>query len=215
MRAWRAAAATEGGLRAETLGQSSLSEHDSSYTNQETGAAGRRTEKNSPRARHGGGARVVTIVAIASLADLSPDDKQVACDAYSAEGRLEVHVQNLDGQGRVRVTDGSSPRWSPDGKRLAVAVRPQPDVPRQLLIVSAKGANAGVTARLSNGMGGFVSLSPDGKRLVFSNEYKIQIVDVDGVGPARLIAGQQSKNRYPDWSPDGQWIVFASDRESP
>jgi TolB protein len=103
--------------------------------------------------------------------------------------------------------------WSPDGKRLAVAVRTADGAKRQLMIVSADGAGKGVTLRMKSNLGGHVSFSPDGKQLVFSTDNSIHILDVDGKSPPRRVPSQRGKNRNPDWSPDGQWIVFTSDRD--
>ncbi len=103
--------------------------------------------------------------------------------------------------------------WSPDGKRLAVAVRTTAGAKRQLMIVSAEGSAKGVTMRMKSNLGGHVSFSPDGKQLVYSTDNTIHIVDVEGTKPPRKVAGQLGKNRNPDWSPDGKWIVFTSDRD--
>jgi Tol biopolymer transport system component len=104
--------------------------------------------------------------------------------------------------------------WSPDGSELAVVVRPKEGDRRHLMIVSTAGENQGVRRRAVGSMGGYLSYSPDGKRLVFGDEWKIRIMDVAGEGRARTVPGQKGKNREPNWSPDGKWIVFASDREA-
>ena len=106
--------------------------------------------------------------------------------------------------------------WSPDGKRLAVVVRPERGKSRELLLVDARGAAQGMTKRWRGEMGGHVSFSPDGKKLVFADALKMRIVDVEGDDQPRLLPGQAgTKNKHPCWSPDGQWIVFSSDRSGP
>jgi Tol biopolymer transport system component len=103
--------------------------------------------------------------------------------------------------------------WSPDGKWLAVAVRTEPGAQRQLMFVSAQGAAKGVATRLKSNLGGFVSISSDGKLIVFSINNTIHIARVDGGAAPRPVSWQRGKNRDPDWSPDGKMIVFASNRD--
>jgi Tol biopolymer transport system component len=103
--------------------------------------------------------------------------------------------------------------WSPDGKHLAVSVRPVPRVRRQVLIVSAQGAEHGLNVRLQNEAGGQMGFSPDGKHLAFDNAFFIHVVEVDGKSEARQLPDQKALNRDPNWSPDGQWLVFTSNRD--
>jgi len=50
---------------------------------------------------------------------------------------------------------------------------------------------------------------------VFSNKYKLYTVEVEGKTAPKLIPGQVGRNKSPDWSRDGKWIVFSSDRKTP
>lgn len=60
------------------------------------------------------------------------------------------------------------------------------------------------------------SFSPDGKHLVFSSNFHppdswIYSIDLDGKNLKRLV-GDEFRNWFGDWSPDGTKIAFASDR---
>ncbi len=104
--------------------------------------------------------------------------------------------------------------WFPDGKRLAVVARPEPRKHRQLLFVSTEGEEHGLHERLESEMSGFVSFSPDGKKMLLDNQYKVHIVDVEGTSEPVTIKGQQGANTEADWSPNGERIVFTSSRDT-
>lgn len=106
-----------------------------------------------------------------------------------------------------KVFDGFA--WSPDGSQMAVVVRPAVGSKRHLRFVTPTEQAADVASRLQNEMGGFVSYSPDGKQLVFSDAMLLRIVDVEGEAPARKIPGQTGLNRHPAFSPDGKWIAYS------
>ncbi len=103
--------------------------------------------------------------------------------------------------------------FSPDGSRLAVTVQNVGDTRRKLLIVDRLRADAASRVRLQSDLGGVVSFSPDGKRLVYSSGFQLYIIEVEGVQPSRLVPGQRGRNHHPHWSPDGRSIVFVSDRK--
>jgi len=80
------------------------------------------------------GGEPTKIVDDAIYADWSPDGRQIAFVRWPSEGGSVVYVAGLDGGAETVVhrfpsQRGSSPRWSPDGKTIAVAIndmgRPQ------------------------------------------------------------------------------------------
>ncbi|KAL5559664.1 hypothetical protein UlMin_035875 [Ulmus minor] len=73
----------------------------------------------------------------------------------------------------------------------------------------------------TNGNNAFPSPSPDGKQIVFrsgrtghKNLYIIDAVDGEEGGLQRLTNGPWTDTMC-SWSPDGDWIAFASDRDDP
>ena len=51
--------------------------------------------------------------------------------------------------------------------------------------------------------------SPDGKQIAYHKSYQIYIADADGAN-ARHIETGQSFNFVPQWSPDGEWLLFVA-----
>ncbi len=51
--------------------------------------------------------------------------------------------------------------------------------------------------------------SPDGKQIAYHKSYQIYIADADGAN-ARRIDTRQPFNFAPQWSPDGEWLLFVA-----
>jgi TolB protein len=109
----------------------------------------------------------------------------------------------------------TGPCWSPDGKLIACVGHRPLGPRRELLLVSPLGMERGLRPRLqtAGGMSGRVTFSPDGKRVAYSAAYMILTLEVAGDSRPRLLPDQKGQNFEPDWSPDGQWLVFTSDRQ--
>ncbi len=103
--------------------------------------------------------------------------------------------------------------WSHDGSLLAVVTRPTAGVRRELFVLDPSGQDTQLRSRAKGEMGGFISFSPDDKQLVFSDALRIRIVDAEGDARPRIVPGQKGHNRHPNWSPDGEWIVFVGSTE--
>ncbi|REK12450.1 MAG: hypothetical protein DWQ37_11995 [Planctomycetota bacterium] len=144
----------------------------------------------------------------------SPDGRSLAvCTGNNVQVR-----DMISGEQRALLADGvygvfKGMDWSPDGKHLAVAIRPQQGAKRELVILDTDKESQQAAPRLQNAMGGQISYSPDGKRVVFANGYLMYFLELDKDEWPRLIPGQRGKNMHPAYSPDGKTIAFASDRE--
>ena len=109
------------------------------------------------------------------------------------------------------VINGASPKWSPDGERIAFHSRR--DRRWGVYIANADGSDV---TRLSTGgsFTGSPSWSPDGQRIAFVSDragnYEIFSMNADGSDLVRLTDSRYADDGAPAWSPDGQRIVFRS-----
>src|SRR5207253_11458661 len=53
------------------------------------------------------------------------------------------------------------------------------------------------------------SASPDGQRISYHKSYQVYLADADGSNAQRVQTGQPF-NFVPQWSPDGQWLLFVA-----
>jgi TolB protein len=161
--------------------------------------------------------------------DFSRDGKRLAFDQLAENSPGQVYIATADGNGPRIIArcpwpecELGEPAWSPDGKRLAVAIATelQPDAPPNrmglaIIDVARQTRQQIVDHTAQAGQDHFPRWSADGRRLVFWRERErsggiqtaVFVVNVDGTGlrqltPWSLLAGD------PDWSPDGSLIVF-------
>jgi Tol biopolymer transport system component len=103
------------------------------------------------------------------------------------------------------------PAWSPDGQWIAFT-RFNDDI--GLVAVFVMRAD-GTHVRQITERGGGPMWSPDGTRLAFSRTtptggLAIFTVRLDGTHLRRITPWSLRAGQQPDWSPDGQWILFES-----
>lgn len=157
---------------------------------------------------------------------ISPQGDRVAYVA-TEDGLFDVYVAPTGARGEPeKLVDGQdntqfeslrllSPglSWSPDGRRLAVAVTSGPS--DAIALVDTRTGDveavrpAGVDAILS------VAWSPDGGRIAFEGtagaHSDIYTVDL-GTGAVANLTRDLYSDHAPAWSPDGSALVFHSDR---
>jgi Tol biopolymer transport system component len=142
----------------------------------------------------------------------SPDGDWLAFDAYEAgSNRSECWVSKTDGSEMRQLTQGATPRWSPDGESL-IFMREDQDDPSNdqgMFVIKRDG-----TGERRVGDGRWPDWSPDGKRIAFSLGgrrgrfggsrvfARVQIADSDGSNRKEIADGD-----CPTWSPDGKWLV--------
>ncbi|KAG6556748.1 hypothetical protein Mapa_001692 [Marchantia paleacea] len=148
--------------------------------------------------------------------------------AYLAQG---VYVTNLNGKSRWQVYNGTAFATCWDRKRKGViyisagkGFSPELAEVHILSIFNADGEGEPYHKQLTkdgSGNNAFPSASPDGKYVVFRSGrtgYKnLYIMDaVDGEeGELRQLTSGPWTDTMANWSPTGEWIAFASNRESP
>jgi serine/threonine protein kinase len=99
-----------------------------------------------------------------------------------------------------------SPRFSPDGKMLALTVRlPDPDI---WVYDIERGALRRIT--FAPGEDELPVWSPDGKRIAFASNGRQQafMVAVDGSGQEQPLMKNESHFHLQSWSPDGKLIAY-------
>ena len=170
---------------------------------------------------------------------LSPDGRRIVFTSLK-DGDLDIYTMNVDGTDVRRLTrtpgyDGG-PWWSPDGTKIVyrawhptdsasladyqglLAQRMVRPSRMELWVMNADGSGQRQITSLGGANFG-PSWTPDGRRIVFSSNYKnprsrnfeLYLVNVDGSG-LEQVTNHQEFDGFPMFSPDGRHIVWASNR---
>jgi len=148
---------------------------------------------------------------------ISPDGKTVAVARYGADTSggdiwLFNRARNLGTPFITGPDDEDSVSWSPDGKRLAYSVTKPQSIEIHVRSLDGHGEMISESAVPT-----FVeSWTPDGQRLLVEWDgpegYDLALISLDSPAdpPTPVLA-----TRYTEWdpsiSPDGRWMVYASD----
>ena len=155
----------------------------------------------------------------------SPDGSKVAFTRADdpEKGPYEIWVVNADGSGLEQLTRhrgfSIAPAWSPDGTKIVYGSadnRP----PMRLRVMNADGSGNRVLTRNRPGVDYTdPQWSPDGTRIVFGLfkpadeprgiDGSVGVVDADDGGNLRLLTARGGPDELnPNWSPDGNAVVF-------
>jgi len=151
----------------------------------------------------------------------SPDGSKIVFTSTYG-GDQNIWVMNADGSGLVQLTSDPSgdidPMWSPDGSRISFTSGRFGM--NDLFIMNADGSDVRRVTKYA-GLGGRNDWSPDGRYLTFyagpEHDKDLFLVETvcadepDGCLPDQLRRlTQGGNNKGPSFSPDGEWITYAS-----
>jgi Tol biopolymer transport system component len=146
----------------------------------------------------------------------SPDGRLIAFSEHDAGGG--IFVVGATGESERRLTDfGGNPAWSPDGKQIVFASETV-DLPHsrvsvsKLFVVDLAG---GQPEQLLDSDAVQPKWSPSGARIAFwsvvGGQRDLATVKADG-SDRIAVTNDAALDWAAEWSPDGRWIYFASDR---
>jgi Tol biopolymer transport system component len=165
-----------------------------------------------------------------------PDSGFAVTSAFSPDGKLVAYgwANPPDWNDQLRIVgfDGSNPRvlysdaelnvnpeeWTADGTQILVHVQRIVDRVNQIGLVSVESGELRVLATLDRRAPLEIAVSPDGRYVIYdfpseqgSPEHDIYLLDVATREVSALVE-HLADDRVLGWSPDGEHVLFASDR---
>jgi eukaryotic-like serine/threonine-protein kinase len=145
---------------------------------------------------------------------LSADRRMLTYAAEGPDGRIDLYSARVAGGGRVQLTNDDAregtPKFSPDGERIAFTRRDADKAP-EIRIVPALGGDVIATIPMAAN----AAWAPDGARLVYLRRADAGVTELvtsglDGTNARVLVRSDSSYPflRHPAWSPDGRQIAF-------
>jgi TolB protein len=113
----------------------------------------------------------------------SPDGTKIA---FTDRGD-GISVINADSSGLHRLTqDGDSPDWSPDGRMIVFSRDTGPDYQSDIYLIKADGTGEENLTRSPGQSDCCATWSADSRKIAFSDDQNISVINIDGSGRAKL-----------------------------
>lgn len=150
---------------------------------------------------------------------VSPDGRYIAF-ASDRSGNWDIYVMSIDGGRAVQITDDPGqdvhPSFSPDGGRLVYCTRPEKGGAWEIVLVDLQRPAA--KTHLCEGL--LPSWSPRGETLLFQRAsgrgerlfgvWSVDLENGQAVRPTELASAGNAACITPDWSADGERVVFCT-----
>ncbi|HSR66960.1 MAG TPA: hypothetical protein VLU25_03375 [Acidobacteriota bacterium] len=136
-------------------------------------------------------------------------------ESEEEERSPHLYIMNADGSGQRRLMAESlgtsaGATFSPDGLRMVFS-RKAEGQPSDIFVANADGSDP---RRLSDDdrTNSSAAFSPDGSLIAFYSDdgetSNIEVIRPDGSGRRAVVKG--GKHWYPQWSPDGAWLLYTT-----
>lgn len=154
---------------------------------------------------------------------ISPDSRLVSYAWFNSEGFYDLRVVNIDGSGqRVLYKNEQAGfvqpcAWSPDGKMILTLFFRKDNI-SQIALVPLEAGPPKILRSLNWVYPKRMDMSPDGRSLLYDSfasgdggDRSIFLLAADGSRERKLIDAP-GNHLFPLWTPDGEAIVYATDR---